>query len=109
MSRRLLALPLAGLLAVLLGLAVVGGASPAGAVDNPTYTAPPPATTITSPSPTAPGPDDEVATAVQREAVRTRLAITGSDATGLAVVGTALLLAGGGVLVLRRRADLRGA
>ena len=31
-------------IAVLLGLALVSPSSPAGAVDNPTYTAPPPAT-----------------------------------------------------------------
>lgn len=93
------------LLAALLGLAVLGGAAPAGAVDNPTYTAPPPATTITSPGPTTTAAaDDEVVTAVKVEAARTRLAITGSDATGLAVLGGVLVLAGVGVLVARRRA-----
>lgn len=99
--RRVLSL----LLAAVLGIAVLAGASPAGAVDNPTYTAPPPATTITSPGPTTTVPEEEVVTAVKVEAARTRLAITGSDATGLAVLGGALLLAGAGVLALRRRAN----
>lgn len=103
--RRVLAL-----LVAITGLAVLGLAAPAGAVDNPTYTAPPPATTITSPTPTEPpAADDQVVTAVKVEAARTRLAITGSDATGLAVIGGTLVLAGVGTLVLRRRAGIRTA
>ncbi|MEZ5182800.1 MAG: LPXTG cell wall anchor domain-containing protein [Acidimicrobiales bacterium] len=102
MVRRLLAL-----LALVLTLGVAATAAPAGAVDNPTYTAPPPATTITTPAP--PAPDDEVVTAVKVEAQRSRLAITGSDETGLAVIGGGLLLAGAAVLVVRRRAGAHAA
>jgi LPXTG-motif cell wall-anchored protein len=86
------------LLAVLIGAAVLGGAAPAGAVDNPNYTAPPPTTPVTSPQPAR-----QVETAVTAAPVRTRLAITGSDATGLALLGGSLLLGGAAVLALRRR------
>ena len=93
--RRLLQLTLAVVVAA--GLWAV--ASPAGAVDNPDYTSPPPSTVITTPPPTEP----QVETAVQVAPVRDRLAITGSDATGTVVVGVTLVLIGAGVLVLRRR------
>jgi LPXTG-motif cell wall-anchored protein len=85
-------------LALLLGAAVLAAGSPAGAVDNPNYTAPPPTTPVTSPVPAK-----KVETAVNAAPVRTRLAITGSDATGLAVLGGSLLLVGAGVLAVRRR------
>ncbi|MEZ5139821.1 MAG: LPXTG cell wall anchor domain-containing protein [Acidimicrobiales bacterium] len=48
-------------------------------------------------------------TAVKVEAQRSRLAITGSDETGLAVIGGGLLLAGAAVLVVRRRAGAHAA
>lgn len=94
MTRRLLG----PLIALLLGLAVLGAASPAGAVDNPSYTAPPPTTPVTTPVPAK-----KVETAVTAAPVRTRLAITGADATGLAVLGTSLLAVGTGLLLYRRR------
>ncbi|HWJ98152.1 MAG TPA: LPXTG cell wall anchor domain-containing protein [Acidimicrobiales bacterium] len=81
---------------------VVGGllwvASPAGATENPDYTAPPPTTIVTTPVPTT-----AVKTAVAVTPVRTRLAITGSNATGTAVVGASLVALGAGVLAIRRR------
>ncbi|MCU1371511.1 MAG: hypothetical protein JWO77_2705 [Ilumatobacteraceae bacterium] len=74
-------------------------AAPAGATENPDYTAPPPTTIITTPQPPAAG----VKTAVAVTPVRTRLAITGSDATGTVVLGASLVTLGAGVLVIRRR------
>lgn len=74
-------------------------ASPAGATENPDYTAPPPTTVVTTPQPTTTG----VKTAVAVTPVRTRLAITGSDATGTVVVGVSLVALGAGVMVIRRR------
>lgn len=89
-------------LAVLVGalLWVAAGASPAGATDNPDYTAPPPTTVVTTPAPAA---ETKVKTAVAVAPLRTSLAITGSDATGTAVLGAGLVAAGAGILVLRRR------
>ena len=92
--------------ALFLALAVsalfaVGLSSPAGAVDNPTYTAPPPTTPVTSPEPVR---TDEVETAVQREQVRTTLAITGSSTATLAAFGSLLVGAGVAVLYGRRHA-----
>ena len=95
------------LLQLTLAVLVVAGswaaASPAGAVDNPDYTSPPPSTVITTPPPTTAPSGNQVETAVQVAPVRDRLAITGSDATGMAVAGTLFVLIGAGVLVLRRR------
>ncbi|MGN6693555.1 MAG: LPXTG cell wall anchor domain-containing protein [Aquihabitans sp.] len=91
--RRTLALTLALVVGTLLW-----AASPAGATENPDYTAPPPPTTVTTPTPTT-----GVKTAVAVTPVRTRLAITGSDTTGLAVIGASLVAVGTGVLVARRR------
>jgi LPXTG-motif cell wall-anchored protein len=73
-------------------------ASPAGATENPDYTAPPPTTVITTPAPAA-----KVKTAVAVTPARTRLAITGSDATGTVVLGLGLVAVGAGLLVVRRR------
>ena len=81
-------------------LLAVGIAGPAGAVDNPTYTAPPPTTPVTSPPPTR---TEKVETAVNRSEVRTRLAITGSDTTSLFLVGTLLLATGVAVMYARHR------
>ncbi len=78
--------------------ALLLAASPAGAAENPDYTAPPPATVVTTPPPAT-----SVKTAVAVTPARTSLAITGSDATGMAVLGAGLVAAGGGVLVVRRR------
>ncbi|WP_421119148.1 LPXTG cell wall anchor domain-containing protein [Aquihabitans daechungensis] len=75
-------------------------ASPAVATENPDYTAPPPTTVITTPTPP---PATKVKTAVAVTPVRTRLAITGSDATGTVVLGAGLVAVGAGILVLRRR------
>lgn len=72
-------------------------ATPAGAVDNPDYTSPPPSTVVTTPPPAK-----RVTTAVRVAPLRTRLAITGSDATGTAVLGVSLVVLGAGVLVVRR-------
>ena len=84
-------------LAIVVG-ALLWSAAPAGATENPDYTAPPPTTVITTPPPAA-----KVKTAVAVTPLRTRLAITGSDATGTAVLGAGLVALGAGVLVVRRR------
>ena len=97
MSFRRLLRPLL-VVAVVVGLWAV--ASPAGAVDNPAYSSPPPSTVVTTTTPTS---SSQVETAVQVAPVRDTLAITGSDATGLAVIGSVLVLVGVGALVLRRR------
>jgi len=87
---------------LLLIAAVVGltlwASSPAGAVDNPDYTSPPPSTAVSTPAPA-----QQVKPAVTASPVRTRLAITGSDAATMAVVGAGLVVVGTGTLVLRRR------
>lgn len=77
-------------------------ASPAAALDNPDYTVPPPSTVITTPPPATPT-TAPVQTAVRREVVRTRLAITGSSAGVVAAVGATLVGLGAVALVLRRR------
>lgn len=88
------------LLLVLMGLAVtVGLAAPAGATGNTDYTVPPPTTVVTTP----PAARQPVATAVRVRPVTTRLAITGSETTTLAVLGLALVGGGAAVLVARRR------
>jgi LPXTG-motif cell wall-anchored protein len=91
--RRMLSMTLALLLA---GLLWAG--SPAGATENPDYTAVPPTSAVTTPPPA-----QKVHTAVAVTPIRTRLAITGSDATGTALVGAALVAVGAAVLVARRR------
>jgi len=73
-------------------------AQPAGAVDNPDYTAPPPASVVESSTP-APLPVRQVQTAAAPQ----RLAITGSDTAQLAVLGAVLVAGGAVVLVARRR------
>lgn len=83
-------------LALVVGSLLLAG--PAGATENPDYTAPPPTTVITTPPPAT-----KVKTAVAVTPVRTRLAITGSDATGTVLFGAGLVAAGVGVLVVRRR------
>lgn len=91
-------------LALLFGSLALAVASPAGAVDNPDYTAPPPTTVITTP-PTEPETASrrEVATAVAVSPVRSQMAITGSDVAQLAALGTGLVVVGAVVLVARRR------
>jgi LPXTG-motif cell wall-anchored protein len=84
-------------LAIVVG-ALLWSATPAGATENPDYTAPPPTTVITTPPPVA-----KVKTAVAVTPLRTRLAITGSDATGTVILGAGLVALGAGVLVVRRR------
>src|SRR6476661_5910108 len=92
--RRPLSLTVALVLAGLLW-----ASSPAGATENPDYTVPPPVSIVTTPPPAT----SSVKTAVAVTPVRTRLAITGSDATGTAVLGVGLVTIGAGTLVLRRR------
>lgn len=90
---------LATALATLVACVALLLSSPASALDNPDYTVPPPATVVTTPPP----PEPVVQTAVRREAVRTRLAITGSSTAVAAAVGAGLLALGAGAMVLRRR------
>ncbi len=73
--------------------------SAAGAVDNPDYTAPPPSTPVTNPEPV------QVRKITETAAVPARqwMPITGSDVTGMAVVGGLLVAGGAGLLVVRRR------
>lgn len=89
------------LLAVVMAT-VLSLAAPAGALDNPDYTVPPPSTVVTTPPPSTPT-TAPVQTAVRREVVRTRLAITGSSAGVVAAMGATLVGLGAVVLVLRRR------
>ncbi|MBX3284949.1 MAG: LPXTG cell wall anchor domain-containing protein [Actinobacteria bacterium] len=84
-------------LALVVAVVALGLAQPAGAVDNPDYTAPPPSTVVQS---TTPAPVQQVQTAA---AVPDRLAITGSDSAQLAVIGAVLVAGGAVVLVARRR------
>ncbi|WP_426573416.1 LPXTG cell wall anchor domain-containing protein [Aquihabitans sp. McL0605] len=93
-TSRLLQLTAAVLVAGLLWAA----SGTAGATENPDYTAPPPTAVVTTPPP-APS----VKTAVKVAPLRTRLAITGSDASGTAALGAGLVIVGVGVLVVRRR------
>lgn len=83
-------------LALVVAVVTLGLAQPAGAVDNPDYTAPPPASVVES---STPAPVRQVQTA----AVPQRLAITGSDSVQLAVLGAVLVAGGAVVLVARRR------
>ena len=93
--RRTLQLVLAVLAGALLWVAA--GTSPAGATDNPDYTAPPPTTVVSTPAPPSPAK-----TAVAKP-LRTSLPITGSDATGTVVIASGLIALGACALVLRRR------
>lgn len=79
-----------------------GFASPAGAVDNPDYTAPVPSTTVpvSVVAETTP-PAVQKTTAVP--AANQRLAITGADSAQLAMFGVVLLAGGGITLAARRR------
>lgn len=87
------------LLTIALALtAVCWSATPAGAVDNPDYTSPPPSTVVTTPVPAR-----QVETAVNVAPARTRLAITGSEVTGPVVVALGLIAVGTGALVVRKR------
>jgi len=86
------------LLASVVVASLLWTAAPAGATENPDYTAPPPTTVITTPA-----PPTKVKTAVAVTPVRTRLAITGSDATGTVLLGAGLIAVGAGFLVVRRR------
>lgn len=91
-------------LAVLFGSVLLSVASPAGAVDNPDYTAPPPTTVVTTPPTTTEAVSRrEVVTAVAVTPVRSQMAITGADVAQLAALGTGLLAVGAVVLVARRR------
>jgi LPXTG-motif cell wall-anchored protein len=89
-------------IAALIGVLVFSMGSPAGAVDNPDYTSPPPTTVVTPP--TTPRRVQRVQTAVTVRPLRSQLAITGSDVTQLAVIGGVLVAVGAAMLVLRRRA-----
>ncbi len=79
-------------LALVVAVVALGLAQPAGAVDNPDYTAPPPASVVESSTP-------EPVRQVQTAAVPVqRLAITGSDSAQLAVLGAMSVGAGGAVV-----------
>lgn len=82
--------------ALVVAVVALGLAQPAGAVDNPDYTAPPPSSVVES---STPAPVQNVQTA----AVPDRLAITGSDSAQLAAFGAVLVAGGAVVLVARRR------
>lgn len=94
--RRMFALTIATL-AACLSLAL---ATPAGAVENPSYTAPPPVQPIDS------VPPSQVMGVQSVAQSRQRLPITGSDVTAFAVIGGLLVAGGAGVMVLRRRSSL---
>ena len=83
-------------LALVVAVMALGMARPAGAVDNPDYTAPPPASVVETNTPV---PVQQV----QTVAVPERLAITGSDSAQLVAFGAALVAGGAVVLVARRR------
>jgi LPXTG-motif cell wall-anchored protein len=83
--------------AVVVAVAALALANPAGAVDNPGYTAPPPSSVVQT---STPAPLRQVQTAAAPQ----RLAITGSDSLQLAVLGALLIVGGAGALVARRRA-----
>ena len=88
-------------IAALIGVLVFSMGSPAGAIDNPDYTSPPPTTVVTPPTPRS---VQRVQTAVTVRPVRSQLAITGSDVSQLVVIGGVLVAVGAGMLVVRRRA-----
>ena len=84
----------------------LGIATPAGAVDNPDYTAPAPTTVVPTSVQAETTPETTPQAVKQTTAVpaaNQRLAITGSDAAQMAVVGVALLGAGGAIMAVRRR------
>lgn len=93
---------------LLIGLAALFVANPAGALQNPDYTAPPPPSAVSTPPSPQPvrqpeqSTQREVTTAV-RVPLRSRMAITGSDVTQTAVIGAVLVGLGAVVLVARRR------
>ncbi len=89
--------------------------SAAGAVDNPDYTAPAPTQVVQNPAlvaeravapraAAAPAANAANAAASASAASRQRLAITGSDTAQLVALGSVLVAAGVGTLLLRRRA-----
>ncbi len=85
-------------LALVVASVALAFGSAAGAVDNPDYTVPPPSSVVSNETPRAIR-QSVAATPAARE----RLAITGSDATQLAVVGGILVAGGAATLGLRRR------
>jgi LPXTG-motif cell wall-anchored protein len=94
------------LVAVLATVVALALATPAGAVGNPDYTAPPPAEVTTNGT----APAGETAAAPVGSAAgatpdRQWLPITGSDVVTLAAMGAVLVAGGAGFLVLRRRAE----
>ncbi len=95
-------------LGLLFGLAALFVANPAGALQNPDYTAPAPPTAVSTPPSPQPvrQPEQrtqrEVTTAV-RVPLRSRLAITGSDVGQTVVIGAVLVGLGGVLLMTRRR------
>ena len=88
------------LLAVLL-VSVVGLSlgSAAGAVDNPQYTTPPPVSVQPN---SVPQPVRKITSSAAAPA-RTRMPITGSDVTQLAVIGVVLVGCGATAHAVRRR------
>lgn len=99
--RRVLQLSLSLLFGTLLLASLAG---PAGAVDNPDYTAPPPTTVVTTPPDTPQTASRrEVVTAVAVAPVRSQMAITGADVAQTAGLGVGLVALGTVVLISRKR------
>lgn len=77
---------------------LVGSSATAGAQDNPDYTAPAPTVEVTSPAP------QSLRSTPARAAAGAPLAVTGTDALQLLVVGGLLVAGGAAILTARRRA-----
>ncbi len=93
------------LVAVLATVVALALASPAGAIDNPDYTAPAPAEVTENATPAAQGDAVPAQGRSAGEADREWLPITGSDVITLLGIGAVLVAGGAGVLMVRRRAD----
>ncbi|CAN5874704.1 hypothetical protein BH23ACT2_BH23ACT2_31130 [soil metagenome] len=94
------------LVAVLATVVALALASPAGAIDNPDYTAPAPAEVTENATPAAQGDAVSAQGRSAGEATdREWLPITGSDVIALLGIGAVLVAGGAGVLMVRRRAN----
>lgn len=91
--------PLQLLMVLLVAVVGLSLGSAAGAVDNPQYTTPPPASVQSN---STPQPVRKLTSSAAAPA-RTRMPITGSDVTQLAIVGAVLVGGGATVLAVRRR------
>ena len=97
-------------LAVLVAVVAITVGSAAGAIENPDYTAPPPATPVSvvpvkvdairvQPAVTA----DLNTRVAEPAAANQQLAITGSETMQLVALGALLVAGGAGLMVVRRR------